>query len=293
MIWLVGSKGMLGSEISKQLSEQNIDFVSTDLDVDITNLDSINMFIEKNSGIKYIINCAAYTAVDKAEDEKEKAFLINAEGPKNLAKASSRNDIRLIHISTDYVFPGNDTNPRKEDDLTGPVSVYGDSKLQGEKYVSEEMDEYFIIRTAWLYGVFGANFVYTMLKLMNSRDRITVVDDQIGSPTNAEGLASAIIYLITNGIENFGIYHYSDKGKISWHVFAEKIYEIGTASGLLNSDCEVNPCSSKQFKTKAVRPAYSLLSKDKIKRIGVNVLDWELSLEKFFIRKDFDIERIQ
>ncbi len=282
MVWLVGNKGMLGSELERQLQDASIQYAASDMDVDITDYSAVESFV-KEKDISWIINCAAYTAVDKAEDEEEKAYKINAAGPSNLAKCAKTINAAIIHISTDYVFAGNDPAPRKEEDPTGPVSAYGRTKLAGEEEIIRNTDAYFIIRTAWLYGVSGNNFVYTMLKLMKERDNITVVNDQIGSPTHAVDLALLIVEIIQKNCRDYGIYHFSNEGEISWYDFALEIKDLGIEYGMFEDTCKVEPCSSGQFKTKAVRPAYSLMSKERVKSVlYFNVPEWKESLRDFF-----------
>ena len=182
------------------------------------------------------------------------------------------------------MFDGKSSAPLSEDMAVGPVSVYGKTKLAGEHALISATDNYFIIRTAWLYGLYGNNFVYTMLKLMDARDTISVVNDQHGSPTNAEDLADLIVEIIKQNSRDYGIYHYSNEGNISWYDFASEIYRLGRDAGLLSSACEVNPCSSDQFPTKAERPEYSLLSKEKVKSVfGISVPDWKESLNGFIL----------
>ncbi len=282
MVWLIGNMGMLGQQIEKLLLSQSIAYVSSDMDVDITDFSAVEKFTE-NKDLKWIINCAAYTAVDNAEDDKEKAFAINATGPENLAKISSAKKVKLIHISTDYVFPGTEDRALNENDITGPVSVYGKTKLDGETKIIENTKSYFIIRTAWLYGKYGNNFVYTMLALMNNRNELMVVNDQVGTPTYAKDLAELIFQIIRRDSELFGIYHFSNEGRISWYDFAIEINRQGLADGIIQNDCRINKCESSQFPTKAVRPNFSLLSKEKVKKeLSIVVNDWKVSLTAFF-----------
>jgi dTDP-4-dehydrorhamnose reductase len=282
MIWLIGNKGMLGTEVETLLAASKFEFLTSDREVDITSYNDIESF-SNGQNINWIINCAAYTAVDKSEDEEDIAYSINATGPENLAKLAKKLNAKLIHISTDYVFPGDEPTPRKEDDITGPTGAYGRTKLAGEQKIQEIFDEYFIIRTAWLYGPAGNNFVYTMLKLMKERDRITVVNDQTGSPTSAVDLAKLIFHIIDHNSSKYGIYHFSNEGKITWYDFAVEIKKLGIEYGKIDDTCMVEPCASDQFPTKAVRPAYSLMSKEKVKtELGFSVPVWENSLNEFF-----------
>ena len=192
MIWLIGCKGMLGTEISRQLSENKIDFVGTDIDVDITNPQALADFA-KGKEISYIINCSAYTAVDKAESDQDFAKKLNEDGPRNIACLANQIHAKMIHISTDYVFDGTGSFPYTEDMPIAPIGVYGKTKADGERAVRENLNEHYIIRTAWLYGWAGRNFVYTMIKAMNTHDSVKVVNDQKGTPTFAGDLAAVIL----------------------------------------------------------------------------------------------------
>lgn len=223
----------------------------------------------------YCINCAAYTAVDKAETEKDLAFAINGDATGHLAAACKQTGTRLIHISTDYVFDGDSATPLKEDDPTGPISVYGASKLKGEQLALRENQDTVIIRTSWVYSEFGHNFVKTMIRLMREKERISVVDDQIGSPTYAADLAAVILDIVTG--EKFvpGIYHYSNEGQTSWFDFALAIKEG------ISSSCSVLPIPTAQYPTPARRPHYSLLDKSLIKRTyGITIPQWRPSLTR-------------
>ena len=278
-VWLVGAKGMLGQEVASQLSEAKISYHATDVDCDITNYEAVTTYL-KDKHITHIINCAAYTAVDKAEDEEERAYTLNAIGPKQLALAAKANDIILIHISTDYVFDGKKESGYNESDLVNPISAYGRTKAFGEQYIQEITDKFYIIRTAWLYGKYGNNFVYTMLRLMNERESLTVVNDQHGSPTHAEDLATFIISLVIS-TEAYGIYHYTNKGQITWYDFACEIYDLGKDKGLINSSCDIKPVGSSSYPTKASRPYYSYLLNSK----GNESLyaNWQDSLRDFVV----------
>ena len=224
-----------------------------------------------------IINCAAYTAVDRAEDEPGPAAEINTQAVANLAKAAQKGDCLLIHISTDYVFDGTATTPYTEKIKTCPVSVYGKTKLAGEEAIIRSGCFYIIIRTAWLYSAFGHNFVKTILRLAEERPEINVVNDQIGTPTYAEDLAKAIVKIMANDdrVEHEGIYHYSNAGVCSWYDFAVEIVRL---SGL---NCRVNPVTTAEYPTKTHRPAYSVLDKTKIKHtFGVEVPEWQEALRR-------------
>ena len=295
MIWLIGNKGMLGSEIARQLTENKIDFVGTDIDVDITSYDALSTFA-KNKSIKWIINCAAYTAVDLAESNVELATKLNAIAPGNIAKVAKEIDATVIHISTDYVFDGTGDSPRTEDMEIAPIGVYGITKADGEKSVSENAEKYYILRTAWLYGWAGKNFVYTMLRAMNKNPAVKVVADQKGTPTFAGDLAHVILKIISK--ENpipYGIYHVTDLGETTWWDFTKEIKNQGIDAGYLqNKDCVVNSCTTEEYPTPAKRPAYSVLSKDKIqKALGITLPQWQESLSVFLKSDLFDKGRLE
>lgn len=221
-----------------------------------------------------LVNCAAYTAVDKAESEKELAMLVNAEAPGVLAAICRESGCRFIHISTDYVFDGKGHSPYREEDPTAPASVYGLSKREGETNTMEANPDSVVIRTSWVYSEHGKNFVKTMMRLMREHGRVGVVNDQYGSPTYARDLAECILQIVESGQWQPGIYHYSNEGDITWHDFAVAICEI------IGSDCTVDPITTDQYPTPAPRPAYSVLSKDKIQRnFGIRLLPWRQSLE--------------
>jgi len=286
MIWLVGNKGMLGSDVETYLKENKYNYAVSDKEVDITNLNTVRNFglriFKEDLSSNWLINCAAYTAVDKAEDEPELAFAINAEGVENLAKFSKEINAKIIHISTDYVFNGESEKAIKEESKPDPKSVYGKSKLRGEELLQNVWNKHFIIRTAWLYGKNGHNFVYTMIKLMEKNSVVKVVNDQYGSPTWSKDLADLIVRIIEINSNNFGIYHYSGESVTTWYGFAEKIYEYARDKGLITSICEVKPCNSDEFPTKAARPHYSILDKSKVKNtFKVDVPPWDESLDNF------------
>lgn len=279
-VLVTGANGQLGSEIKASASAYpNLQFIYTDVDdLDITNLESLNAFIEGVGDLHYIINCAAYTAVDKAEDEPELAELINAGACENLAKICKKNKTRLIHVSTDYVFNGNNHEPYIETDASSPNSVYGSSKRNGEKFVEGIAPEYLIIRTSWLYSSFGNNFVKTIQHLATDREELNVLFDQIGTPTYARDLADTILEIASQKgtAEGFhsGIYHFSNEGVCSWYDFALEIVELS------NLQCNLHPIRSAQFPQKANRPAYSVLDKTKIKtNFNIQIPHWKQSLK--------------
>jgi len=277
-ILVTGAEGQLGSEIRELSSKSKYSFEFIDRsELDLTKLESIIPFLESSSP-DFMINCAAYTAVDKAEDESEIAQLINAKAPEVMASYCKKNSRRLIHISTDYVFDGNFNKPIIEEDIPNPQSVYGKTKLDGEKAINQLLDNAYIIRTAWVYSSFGNNFVKTMLRLGKEKNEINVVSDQVGSPTYARNLAEAILSIIKEiNTDNDlpGVYHFSNGGVCSWYEFAS---EIMRQAGL---SCKVNPISTSEFPTKAKRPAYSVLDKTKIKRhFKLKSKSWSKSLNE-------------
>ncbi|MCR5765516.1 MAG: dTDP-4-dehydrorhamnose reductase [Treponema sp.] len=293
MLWLIGCKGMLGTEIARQLSENKMDFIGTDIDVDITNPQALADFTH-GKNISYIINCSAYTAVDKAESDADFAKKLNEDGPRNIANLAEQIHAKMIHISTDYVFDGTGTSPYTEDMPIAPIGVYGKTKATGEAAVRQSLKEHYIIRTAWLYGWAGKNFVYTMIKAMNTHDSVKVVNDQKGSPTFAGDLADVIIKLINKQTVPYGTYHCTDLGEITWWDFTNEIKKQGIEAGLItNKNCVVNPCATSEYPTPAKRPAYSVLCKDKIQNaLGITLPDWKESLKKFIESDLFDKSRI-
>lgn len=275
-ILITGGKGQLAQcikDIAKNLN--GFHFIYVDLDeLDITDPAAVDAFFEANH-IKYCINCAAYTDVDKAENDPENTFLVNVEGTLNLAKVCLRNDAGLIQISTDFVFDGSQSTPYEEQDFANPINVYGTTKLKGEKAVESTLKEHFIIRTSWLYSEYGHNFVKTMLRLGRERDTLGVVADQIGTPTYAGDLAKILIGIITNGSTNYGTYHYSNEGVASWYDFSKAIFDFA------EMDCKVLPIKTKDYPTPAKRPAFSVMDKTKIKKIfTIEIPYWRESLKK-------------
>ncbi len=277
-ILVLGAYGQLGRSL-KDIAENYpyYDFIYTDIDsLDITDFLSVNDFILKQEP-KVIINCAAYTAVDKAESEQEQALLLNANIVENLAKIVRTNNIFLVHVSTDYVFDGKGYRPYNEDNYTLPVSVYGKTKLLGEQAILNNPCHCAIVRTSWLYSEYGTNFVKTMLRLGKERQQLTVIDDQIGSPTYASDLAETIMQLVMQKelVKQTQIYHFSNEGIASWYDFAKTIMELG------NCACEVLPISTEQYPTLAQRPFYSVLNKQKIKsQFSLQIPYWRDSLKK-------------
>ncbi|MCM1320697.1 MAG: dTDP-4-dehydrorhamnose reductase [Bacteroides sp.] len=295
-LWLIGCSGMLGAEIARQCTQSGIPFVGTDREIDITDRNALEAFAESDGKCSWIVNCAAYTAVDKAEDEIDAARRLNTDGPRNIAAAAKKTGAKLIHISTDYVFDGSASVPYTEDTEKCPASVYGETKAAGEDAVLALLPESsYIIRTAWLYGYDGKNFVYTMTRAMNEYDSRMVVDDQRGTPTFAKDLADVILRIIkseqNDALVPAGIYHCTDIGNISWFDFASEIYRLGREKKLITSECEIIPCKTNQFPTKAKRPAYSVLSKEKIqKALGITLPHWQESLDAFMSSPLFSVK---
>jgi dTDP-4-dehydrorhamnose reductase len=295
MIWLLGHKGMLGTEVANRLQANQLSFLATDKEVDISSRASLTAYLDEQLGrlrkkrpeekLNWIVNCAAYTAVDKAEDEPELAERINSVGAGELARLAAEQQATLLHISTDYVFDGSKTEAYVETDPTAPLGAYGRSKLNGEIQITGQLKRYYIIRTAWLYGCNGTNFVHTMLRLFKERPLVKVVDDQWGSPTYAGDLAEAILAVITqSAVRNapFGIYHFSNEGRTNWHQFALEIYKLARIYGLLANEVNIQAITSAEYPTKVIRPKYSYLSKDKIKAaFGLHIRGWQAALEEY------------
>lgn len=283
-VLITGANGMLAKAVRERFKEEEL--ILTDVaELDITNLEAVKKFV-KESKPEVIINCAAYTAVDKAEEDLELARKINADGPKNLAIAAKENDCKLVHISTDYVFGGKLPleETYKENDPKAPETVYGVTKLEGEENIEENMEAYYIFRTAWLYGD-GNNFVRTMTKVaLGKKDLpqeerfVTVVADQYGSPTYAVDLAQYIYEALEKEIP-YGIYHATNDGFTTWYEFTKEIYKI------LGIECEVRPVTTEEFPRPAKRPANSKLSKEKLKKAGINIPKWQDAL-KIYLESD-------
>jgi len=278
-ILVTGAYGQLGNEINCLTSKYPaLQFLFTDVDsLDITSESALEIWFQNNKP-DYVVNCAAYTAVDKAETDTETAEKVNALAPSLLGKFSNEIGAKLIHISTDYVFDGESFTPYSESDKVNPKSIYGETKLQGEQNCIKENHETVIIRTSWLYSTFGNNFVKTMLRLGNERGRLNVVYDQVGTPTYAADLAKTILDIIELTEKDStkfvpGIYHFSNEGVASWYDFAKAIFEISKL------ECAVSPVRSVEFPTPAKRPNYSVLDKAKIKNtFGITIPYWRESL---------------
>jgi dTDP-4-dehydrorhamnose reductase len=280
-ILVTGSNGQLGSEIKDVVTNyKDFNFFFRDLpELNICDAKALNTFVF-NHNINAVINCAAYTAVDQAEEDSEIAENVNVKGVLNLVNALKKVGGKLIHISTDYVFDGNSFLPYQEFDQVNPIGVYGETKRGGEVVVINSDIDSIVIRTSWLYSAFGNNFVKTMLKLGHERDELRVIFDQVGTPTNAGDLAKTCLdILLDKSLENINtkgkIYHYSNEGVTSWYDFAKAIMELGSL------DCKVRPIETKDYPTSAKRPHYSVLNKTKIKKdFNITIPYWKDSLEK-------------
>ncbi|MCL2223678.1 MAG: dTDP-4-dehydrorhamnose reductase [Defluviitaleaceae bacterium] len=271
-ILVTGIKGQLGYDVCKELTARNIPHKGVDYDdFDITNREAVFCAVSDYSAV---IHCAAYTAVDKAEDEPDLCRKINEDGTKNLAQACKQTGAKMLYISTDYVFPGTGETAYKPHDPTAPIGVYGKTKLAGEKAVTETLDRFFIIRISWVFGINGNNFVKTMLRLGNERDTLNVVADQIGSPTYTADLAPLLCDMAAS--EKFGIYHATNEGECSWADFAREIFR---QAGL---NTKVTPVPSSEYPTKATRPLNSRMDKTCLEEAGFARLPrWEDALSRF------------
>lgn len=273
-ILVTGSNGQLGECFKSIVKDypQHTFFFTDRITLDITNQNHLENFF-KQKKIDWCINCAAYTAVDKAESDIENAKKINVIASENLAVITNKYNAKLIHVSTDFVFNGKQDKAYTEEDKTNPISVYGQTKLAGEKSIAENNTKHFIIRTSWLYSEFGHNFLKTMLRLAEIRDEISVVSDQIGTPTYAKDLAEFMIEIINQNSNAFGIYHYSNEGTASWYDFANAIFEIKGVN------INVKPIETTDYPTPAKRPHFSILNKNKVKKaFGITIPHWKDSL---------------
>jgi dTDP-4-dehydrorhamnose reductase len=281
VVLVTGANGQLGQAIQSITSKYpHITFVFCDsITLDITNKKNVEPIFVKYAP-NFCVNAAAYTAVDKAESEPEKAYLINVEGVKNIAEACKKHHAKLIHISTDFVFDGTKNSPYTEEDFPNPTGVYGITKLKGEQVIQEILEEHFIVRTSWVYSEFGHNFMKTMLRLANEKECLSVVNDQVGTPTNAIDLAEVLVKIIQSTsnqqptTNNYGVYHFSNEGQCSWYDFAKKIFELN------HIKINLKPIPTSSFPTPAKRPSYSVLDKTKIKTtFGLTINSWEESLK--------------
>ena len=275
-ILITGSNGQLGNEMQQAAVRfPNFNYIYTDVaELDICDKGALGAFVKANN-VNVIVNCAAYTAVDKAEDDVELCYKINRDAVRNIAEVATENKVKVVHVSTDYVFDGTNYLPYTEDMPVCPATVYGKSKLEGEQALLENCKESVILRTAWLYSSFGNNFVKTMMKLGTERDSLGVIFDQVGTPTYAADLADAIMQLISSETFVPGIYHFSDEGVCSWYDFTKTIHRMA------NITCDVKPIETKDYPARTPRPHFSVLNKGKIKSTyGISIPHWEVSLEK-------------
>uniref|UniRef100_UPI0040490000 dTDP-4-dehydrorhamnose reductase n=1 Tax=Flavobacterium sp. TaxID=239 RepID=UPI0040490000 len=283
VVLVTGANGQLGQSIQSIAHKYpTIQFVYTDFqEMDITNFENCQSVFATHKP-QFCINTAAYTAVDKAESEPEKAHLINAVGPENLAKVCKENNTILLHISTDFIFDGTSKIPYLESDVPNPKSVYGQTKLDGEIAIQNNWDKHFIVRTSWVYSQFANNFMKTMLRLASERDSLSVVNDQIGTPTNAVDLAEVLLKIIQSchaelvsaSLNNFGVYNFSNEGICSWYDFAKEIFNQKSIA------INLSPIPTESYPTPATRPAYSVLDKTKIKAVfRIEIQDWKDSLK--------------
>jgi dTDP-4-dehydrorhamnose reductase len=284
-IWLVGAGGMLGRQLALEFGNSGLSYFASDQEVDICRRQCLQDFA-RGKKIGWVVNCAAYTAVDRAEAEPERALAVNAVGVENLSRLAAELGARLIHFSSDYVFAGDRKEPYQENAQPRPLSRYGWSKWQGEIKLAANLDTFFLIRTSWLYGVYGPNFVHTMLKIFREKETARVVNDQFGSPTYAAALAENVAGLIGSDSDRYGVYHYCDNGAISWFDFAQRIMDLALEFGMIPKSIPLAAVPTSAFPTAAARPRYSVLDSGKaVRELGFQVHDWQLNLEKFFREK--------
>ncbi len=280
MIWLIGDKGLLGSELARSLASKDIAFIGTDIDIDITSMPLIQKFFNAYD-ISWVINCAAYTAVDSAEYHEAQASSINTQGAENIARVCASKLVRMIHISTDYVFAGGGNLPYDEMDSVSPINVYGRTKAEGERSVMAMSPNAIILRTSWLYGQFGKNFVSKMITQMKTGCEICVVCDQTGTPTWTVDLASAILQIISASNFPQGCYHFASAGQTTWFDFAAEIHSLLIRYEIIKRPCQLRKLITTQIPGTAKRPRYSVLNTSKIRRLGIDTPDWEKSLELY------------
>jgi dTDP-4-dehydrorhamnose reductase len=273
-ILVTGANGQLGSELQAIANQYEYDVLFTDAaTLDITSLEQVQTFVT-GKNINYIINCAAYTQVDQAENEPELAAKVNDLAVANLVQVAQDHNIKLVHVSTDYVFDGTSHQPLKETDPTNPIGVYGRTKRAGELHIINAPLDYIIIRTSWLYSNFQANFVKTIERLASERESLTIIADQVGTPTYAADLAQAIWHILPQiNSQNSGVYHFSNEGVASWYDFAQEIVSLS------HLNCVILPIETKDYKTLAARPYYSVMNKKKIKEVfNINIDYWKNAL---------------
>lgn len=280
-IWICGADGMLGSHFKRLLANHQINFIANDFkDIDITQLDQVSDFV-RTQKITHVINCAAYTQVDKAETEQKQAYLVNAIGPHHLGIAGRRHGARVVHFSTDYVFDGQGRAPYTEEHSCTPMGAYGMSKLAGEMKLMDEYERSCVVRTSWLFGLPGNNFVQTMLKLMNEKEKLRIVADQVGRPTYCQDLAETTLSLL----DEEGIYHFANAFETNWFQFAKEIYRQGKELRLIHKECVLEPILTHEYPTPAKRPAYSTLSTKKVEQqLGKAPRPWQEALTDYLIK---------
>ena len=277
-ILVTGSTGQLGSDVVKELLKRGYSTLSPNRsEFNLCSEDSIRNYI-LNSNCEAIVHCAAYTQVDKAEDEKDLCIKINATATKHIAKCAKILDIPMIYISTDYVFDGTKDGEYTENDETNPINIYGESKLAGEKYVQEILDKYYIVRTSWVFNINGKNFIETMLRLSKTNNQLSIVNDQIGSPTYTRDLSRLLVDMLETN--KYGLYHATNEGYCSWYEFANTIFKLA------NINIDIKAINSNEYASRAKRPLNSKLSKDKLIEYGFKPLPhWEDALKDYLIRR--------
>ena len=277
-ILVTGSTGQLGSDVVKELLKRGYSTLSPNRsEFNLCSEDNIRNYI-LNSNCESIVHCAAYTQVDKAEDEKDLCIKINATATKHIAKCAKILDIPMIYISTDYVFDGTKDGKYTENDETNPINIYGESKLAGEKYVQEILDKYYIVRTSWVFNINGKNFIETMLRLSKANNQLSIVNDQIGSPTYTKDLSRLLVDMIETN--KYGLYHATNEGSCSWYEFADTIFKLA------NINIDIKAINSNEYASRAKRPLNSKLSKDKLIEFGFKPLPhWEDALKDYLIRR--------
>ncbi len=281
MIWLIGKSGLLGQEIELMLKNENFSYISSGHEIDITNFDSLKSF-SKNKQINWIINCAAYTAVDKAEEDFENAFKLNHHAVCNIIKIAAEKNAKIVHISTDYVFDGEKKSKYTEEDIPNPLNIYGKSKYEAELELNK-YDKSFIFRISWLFGHNKNNFVRTMLNLFNTREEIKVINDQFGLPTYTKDFSKILEKIISTDSAEYGTYHFCNNGeKISWFDFTCEIYHQVKEIVSLTKNIKITPITTKEYKQLAERPNNSAMSTEKIKQIfGITIPSWQNALKRF------------
>ena len=277
-ILVTGSTGQLGSDVVKELLKRGYSTLSPNRsEFNLCSEDSIRNYI-LNSNCEAIVHCAAYTQVDKAEDEKDLCIKINATATKHIVKCAKILDITMIYISTDYVFDGTKDGKYTENDETNPINIYGESKLAGEKYVQEILDKYYIVRTSWVFNINGKNFIETMLRLSKANNQLSIVNDQIGSPTYTKDLSRLLVDMLETS--KYGLYHATNEGYCSWYEFANTIFKLA------NINIDIKAINSNEYASRAKRPMNSKLSKDKLIEYGFKPLPhWEDALKDYLIRR--------